>query len=79
METEGRLQQLRGGERLRVRQGLRGFFPRAEGALWNEMVGWLDSSEYIHWAVCFWKEVGFTLPELQLNTDVLVLTASPPP
>jgi hypothetical protein len=54
-----------------VQQGLWGFFSRAEGALWTEIVGRLDSSEYIHWAVCFWKE-GFMLPELQqLNTDVV--------
>lgn len=61
-----------------MQRGLRGFLPRVEGALWNEMVGWLDSSEYIHWPVCFWKEEGFMLPELQLNTDVLDFTASPP-
>lgn len=57
--------------------GLQGSFLQDGGALWNETVGWLDSSEYIHWVVCFWKE-GFTLRESQLNTDVPVFTASPP-
>lgn len=57
--------------------GLQGSFPRMEGAPWNETVGWLDSSEYIHCVVRFWKE-GFTLRESQLNTDVPAFTASPP-
>lgn len=60
-----------------MQRGLRGFSPRAEGTLWTEIVGRLGSSEYTHWAACFWKE-GFTLPELQLNADVVQFTASPP-
>ena len=60
-----------------MQRWLLGLFPRAEGALWTETVGWLDGSEYIYWAVGSWKE-GFMLPELQLNTDVLEFAASPP-